>query len=525
MTTPADAGDANAVDAPAVDAPAGATPARTTRPGKGHPQHGRRLLVAALLAGVLSMMVAALGISVRAADVGAAAVDEPQYLLTATSLWEDGDLDISDERAAGRADAFYDGALPVQTSVLQGGARISPHDPLLPVLLAPAVGLGGWVGAKIMLSVTAGLLAAAIAWVVGTRWKVPPMIAGTVAAVAGTSAPLAVYGNQVYPELPAALVVVIAVAAILPRSTAQGGSTEQPRGWSPARALVLVLAITALPWLAVKYVLVAAALAAVALVRMRSTDPRMAAFVTAILALSGAIWLTAHRLLYGGWTAYATGDHFAGSGEFGAVGFAPDYFGRSTRLIGLLVDRDYGLAAWQPAWLLVIPAVGLLWGALRSGHRAASSGVGVLTLPLLAGWLTAVFVALTMHGFWWPGRQLVVVLPLAAMLIAIALARADLPARRVVLAAAGVMATIGVLVQGWVLTAGQRGSLTWVGAPNVTPPAPLGLLRSVLPDYRELGAADWTLHALWVCAALGLLVGGWVLGRRLHHNPVKDSTP
>ncbi|MGB3763302.1 MAG: hypothetical protein WA966_08765, partial [Ornithinimicrobium sp.] len=49
-------------------------------------QQRRRLFVAALVAGLVSLTVAALGISVRAADVGAAAVDEPQYLLTATSL-------------------------------------------------------------------------------------------------------------------------------------------------------------------------------------------------------------------------------------------------------------------------------------------------------------------------------------------------------------------------------------------------------------------------------------------------------
>ncbi len=475
----------------------------------------RRLLAAALVAGLISLTVAALGITVRAADVGAAAVDEPQYLLTATSLWEDGDLDISDERAQGRADTFYDGILPVQTSVLEGGSRISPHDPLLPLFLAPAVALGGWVGAKIMLSVMAGALAAAVAWVLGSRWNVSPLMAGGVAAVAGSTAPLAVYGNQVYPELLAALVVVGAVAAIVPARSLESGTGPGLRTpWTPVRAVVLVLAVTALPWLAIKYVLVAAALAGVALLRMRVTQPRRAAIVTGALVVSGSIWLGAHRLLYGGWTAYSTGDHFQGSGEFGAVGFTPDYLGRSTRLIGLLVDRDYGLVAWQPAWLLVIPAAGLLWGARRP--VGMPSDLAVLTLPLLAGWLTAVFVALTMHGFWWPGRQLVVVLPLAAMLIALALSHPDLPRPRVVVSAAGALAVGGIAVQAWVLLAGLSGDLTWVGAPNLQPPPPLVLLRTALPDYRELGLQSWSLHAVWMCLALALLLGGWLLGR---HTP------
>lgn len=488
-----------------------------------------------MVAALFALTVSALGITVRAADVGTAAVDEPQYLLSALSLWEDHNLDISDGRAQGRADAFYDGALPVQTSVLEGGARISPHDPLLPLLLAPAVGLGGWIGAKIMLSVMAGLLAGATVWVLGTRWRISPLLAGSVATLAGVSAPLAVYGHQVYPELPAALMVVLAVGAILPVTSDH--STRR----SPWAAVVLVLAISALPWLAIKYVLVAATLAVLALLRLRVNQPRTMYAVAASLAVSGLIFVAAHRAIYGGWTAYASGDHFQGSGEFGAVGFTPDYLGRSTRLIGLFVDRDYGLAAWQPGWLLVIPALGLLWGAQRrtktppagpsirrNFSTASMTGLAVLTLPLLAGYVTAVFVALTMHGFWWPGRQLVVVLPLAAMLVAIALSKPDAPFRRATLGVAVTLGAIGVAIHAWTLVAGHTGSLTWVGATNLTPPAPIAAMRAVLPDYRELGSGDWTLHALWIVAALLLLLASWMLGRRANttpHHTSKGKTP
>jgi hypothetical protein len=33
------------------------------------------------------------------------------------------------------------------------------------------------------------------------------------------------------------------------------------------------------------------------------------------LAVAGAAYLVAHRLLYGGWTVYASGDHFTGGGS------------------------------------------------------------------------------------------------------------------------------------------------------------------------------------------------------------------
>lgn len=484
----------------------------------------RALLTAALIAGLLCLVVSALGISIRAADQGAAAVDEPQYLLTATSMWEDGDLDISNQRAQGSAREFYDAALPVQTAVLPGGERISPHDPLLPVLLAPAVGVGGYVGAKALIALMAGLLGVATTWVVGTRWAVSPLLAGTVAAVAGMSAPLAIYGNQVYPELPAALVVVVAVGAIV-----------RPRGHTPTardsalRAVVLVLAVTALPWLAIKYALVAGTLAAVALWHLRRSSPRFLVPVIGAFAVSGAIWLAAHQMVYGGWTAYSTGDHFQGSGEFGAVGFAPDYLGRSVRLVGLLTDRDYGLIAWAPAWLLVLPAIGVLLGlgrqprpgSLLTGRSASAAppGLSVLALPLLAGWLTATFVALTMHGFWSPGRQVVVVLPLAAMLIAVALsqvhARAPRRTARRVFVGAGGLGIASIAIMGWVLVTGHQGSLTWVGAPNLTPPAPIEAMRAILPNYRDLGPGAWVLHALWVVTAILIGVGSALAGRRL----------
>ena len=52
------------------------------------------------------------------------------------------------------------------------------------------------------------------------------------------------------------------------------------------------------------------------------------------------------------------------------IGSHPDYFGRSRRLVGLFVDRDFGIAAWQPAWLLLIPALGALAGRRPSGGAA-----------------------------------------------------------------------------------------------------------------------------------------------------------
>ena len=117
------------------------------------------------------------------------------------------------------------------------------------------------------------------------------------------------------------------------------------------------LAVTALPWLGVKYAPVAVALVVVAVgTLLGERRLRAAVSLVALLGLAGVAYLGAHRLLYGGWTVYATGDHFTG-GELTVMGRDPDYLGRTQRLGGLLLDRGFGLAAWMPAYLLAVPAL------------------------------------------------------------------------------------------------------------------------------------------------------------------------
>ena len=133
--------------------------------------------------------------------------DEPQYLLTAISLAEDADLDIADELAAGRWRDFHAAALPRQTEPRDDGREISPHDPGLPVLLAVPVAIGGWAGAKAALAGINGVLAGLLVWTAVRRFGVRPAVAAPAVLAFAAAPPLAVYGAQVYPELPAACCV------------------------------------------------------------------------------------------------------------------------------------------------------------------------------------------------------------------------------------------------------------------------------------------------------------------------------
>lgn len=436
--------------------------------------------------GVLVAIAVAPTAAARASHSGHVTGDEPQYLLTAISLGEDLDLDIADERADERWRPFHDGGPPqVQTELLDGGRRVSPHDPLLPALLALPVRVGGWVAAKLTLAFLAGSLAAATTWFAVRRLTVSAPVAAGVATLFGISAPLGVYGTQVYPELPAALLVIVGLGAV----------TGSP---STRTAVVAGITIVGLPWLSVKYVAVAAALAGVMLVRLLRNDERaLATLFASALALAGGAYLLAHQVLYGGWTVYASGDHFASGGELSVVGHEPDYAGRSGRLIGLLVDRGFGLAAWQPAYLLAVPALAAL-------VRRRPRGWAPLLLVLAAGWLTASFVALTMHGWWWPGRQTVVVLP--AVVLAVAWWVDRHARRQTVLAVGGAM---GLVMTGWLLAEVVAGDVTLIVDFEAATNPLYEWWRTLLPDYRSPTTTTWALHGTWIAAAGGAAWWAW----------------
>ncbi len=472
-------------------------PGRRRRPETPRNLDTRRLLTLCVLVGLVVALGCAAGVPVRSAHGAQTTGDEPQYLLSAVSLAEDGNLDIADELAAERWRAFHEAQLPEQTALLPDGRRMSPHNPLLPVLLAPAVAVGGWVGGRLVLVALAGILAGLTLWVAVRRLGVRPAVAATVAAVAGLSPPLATYGSQVYPELPAALVVMTGVAAL----------TGRPR---TGGLLVTAAAVVMLPWLGVKYTPMAAVLVAGAAVRLMRAQ-RRGALTALVVGLTGSavVYAAVHLSLYGGLTPYAAGDHFTG-GELTVAGTNPDYAGRSLRLVGLLVDRDFGLAVWQPAWLLVVPATAAL-------VRRRPPGWALLTAVIAAGWLTATFVALTMHGWWWPGRQVVVVLPVGALVVAWYVewwlrgqhATTSTTKRTVGVTGLVTLGTAGVLAYGWAVVDGLRGRIAWAVDFFDTGNPLIRLGRVVLPDYRVLDTEAWVLHAAWIIVILALATAGW----------------
>jgi hypothetical protein len=457
----------------------------------------RRWLLLLAVVGLLGTLAAVPGAWARSTYGAEAAVDEPQYLLTAIAIAERGSLDIGPELDARRWREFHEAALPRQT-LPDAGRRVSPHDPLLPLLLAGPVDLWGWRAARMTIAVVGGLLAVALCWTAVRRLGVRPGWAAGGSLVASASAPFVVYGSQVYPELPAALAVTLTIAAGLGpvgRRTTAG----------------VVACVVALPWLSVKYVPVAAVLALLHLTRVVRADRRRLASATlAAYVVLGVAYGALHLLWYGGLTVYAAGGFFAeNGGQFSVVGTRPDHLGRSRRLIGLLVDRGFGLSAWQPAWLAVLVAVPALV------RRRPPAWLWLLA-PLAVGWLVATFVAVTMHGWWFAGRHVLHALPPAVLAIVWwSDAHAPAAARRAV-AVAGV---VGVWSATWLVAGAVTGNHTIVVDPAGTLDPWFALWSRALPDYLRVTPLTWVLHTLWLAAAAG--AAAWVWGGK----EGDDTTP
>jgi hypothetical protein len=106
-----------------------------------------------------------------------------------------------------------------------------------------------------------------------------------------------------------------------------------------------------------------------------------------------------------------------------------------------------------------------------------------------------------MHGWWFAGRQVVVVLPLAAL--AVAWWTGPDHRRRVLLAVAG---GVGVLAQAWLVAEGAAGRVTWAVDATATANPLYRAWRLALPDYLAMSWWTWVLHVAWLVA-----LGAWAV--------------
>ena len=122
---------------------------------------------------------------------------------------------------------------------------------------------------------------------------------------------------------------------------------------------------------------------------------------------------------------------------------------------------------------------------------------------IAAGWLNATFVALTMHGYWVPGRQIVVVLPLAALGLAVVADRG-----RTWLTTTVVLGVVGAVNWVWLAVESSTGRRTLVDDFAATASWPHRAIRVVLPDGLRPTGASVALLTAWAAIVITLLVAG-----------------
>jgi hypothetical protein len=175
--------------------------------------------------------------------------DEPHYLLVAQSIAFDGDVDLRNDYASKERTLRVTTQFPLDRhgSVYKSSGELRPlHGVGLSILLAPAVALGGLTGARLMMILIAALLADQLYRLLrdlGFR-RLPRW-----AAWVGTAfcLPLVVFSNQVYPELPGALLLVVAFRIAVakshsPGTLALGASAAASMAWLHVRFLPLSVA-------------------------------------------------------------------------------------------------------------------------------------------------------------------------------------------------------------------------------------------------------------------------------------------
>jgi hypothetical protein len=210
----------------------------------------RRLLTGAL-AGAVPFVVAfaAYGLAFAVMDPKTIG-DEPHYLLVAESIAFDGDVDLRNDYASRERTLRVTDKFPLDPHAAEykGSDALRPvHGVGLSAVLAPAVALGGLTGARIAMVLLAALLAHQLYRLLADLGFRRRYAVGAWVAVA-LCLPLVAFSSQVYPEIPGALLVVVVLRVIL-------------RGTPSTTAVALAsTASAALVWLHVRYIPISLAL-------------------------------------------------------------------------------------------------------------------------------------------------------------------------------------------------------------------------------------------------------------------------
>jgi hypothetical protein len=297
--------------------------------------------------------------------------DEPHYLMISESLRTDGDLDLSNNYAQNDGRLFGQDNLPIELHALpsKSGELRSIHGLGIAVFVLPAYTVGQLIASSIpesrlqrfrmsrglfvysivglsLMAMTAlgiALMTIGLTEISGRRLA---LLAGV---AVGMSPPVVSHSFLVFPESFALFVSCCTVWFV----------TKRPADHDQGRLLVLLFGIGMLPWFHQKYLLYTCGLLVVIWLRRRDVIARSAP----LQRLVGASLFIAPQIAVLLWLRHEWGS-FGGALTIGALAketipLTPKAFSQGA--IGLLFDRQSGLAPYTPLFWLVVPCLVLTW--------------------------------------------------------------------------------------------------------------------------------------------------------------------
>ena len=446
----------------------------------------RGLLLSAAALFLLLAVAYVFSIDIRASRGASITGDEPFYLLTTQSLLQDGDLDLANQYDARTYEDFFDhhDELWKQSAPLPDGRLLSPHNPGLSVLLIPGFALGGLIGAQVQLLIMAAA-AMTLAYLLAARLCRNRLICWAATLAVGLSATAFIYSTEVYPEFPAALALVACLLIV----------TRQAK-MSVAEAVWLAAGLTAICWLGVKYVPLALLVAAYFIWK---ADTRGRVVLSALGVVSGGIFIGFHLVTFDSLTPYNVNVVYAGLSSVQLVDQHVEFADRVYRLWGLFIDQRFGIGRWTPIFLVAAPALALL----LTGDDRRRIVLGLVAAQILI----AVFVAITLMGWWFPGRTMLTVIPLLAIPVALLAERSGPILRWSLLA----LALYGLAVTAGLAYAGLTGEVTIAVDPFDMRFLPFSALSWAFPVYTHWDWHTWLTTCVWLAVAAASV---WLIAAR-----------
>ncbi|MEI6669106.1 MAG: hypothetical protein WCP29_13205 [Acidobacteriota bacterium] len=336
--------------------------------------------------------------------------DAPHYLVATQSLIRDGDLNVDNNYRQHAYAAYSDN--DVEARATSSGRTLMPIG--LPLILAPAFWVAGYTGSATWLALLAAL-AAALAWFWARR-VTESVSAATFAAAATTlSVPAVVASATIAPDVPAAVLLVLAGSCALwhtPLPVASG--VDHAPALGPWRGLLLGLTAGGLPWLHPSYAPAALVLIALGVARCwpwsrtggsrRVATGLMLAVTPALVSL--AFWLLTNRAATGAW--------WLTPASWGGPPTPPGFNLVGRHAFALLVDQRYGAFSYAPTFAIALIGLWALWRDTSQTRRWAVE----LSLLLAAIVVPAAVVVAWRGTALRPGELILPALLLATMPIA-----------------------------------------------------------------------------------------------------------